>query len=185
MKKILLLATAFVGTMGAFAQTTTPVTTQVQPKADDVIKVINEKHDFGKIVQNTPVNYSFELKNISDKPVVIENTWASCGCTTPEKIVDPIMPGKTVLLKVQYNAAAAAPFTKDVFIKVSGIEQPKTVQITGEVLSQEAFDAFKKDGGKTEKTDKNDNKNAAVPTLPNKESKEKPATTLKPKLTKD
>src|SRR5262245_26787653 len=109
MKKILLLATAFVVTLGAMAQTTTP-----QPKADDVIKLNVEKYDFGKILQNNPVTYSFEIKNISDKPVVVENTWASCGCTTPDKIVDPILPGKTAMLKVQYNAAAAAPFTKDV-----------------------------------------------------------------------
>src|SRR5690242_12567331 len=134
MKKILLLATAIVVTMSAFAQ----------PKADEVIKVNVEKHDFGKIVQNTPVTFSFEIKNISDKPVVVENTWASCGCTTPDKIVDPILPGKTASLKVQYNAAAAAPFTKDVYIKLAGIEQPKTVQITGEVLTQEAFDQQKK-----------------------------------------
>jgi len=142
MKKILLLATAFVVTMGAFAQPTQPVV----PKADDFIKLNVEKHDFGKIVANTPVNYSFEIKNISDKPVVIENTWASCGCTTPKKIVDPIMPGKTAMLEVQYNAAAVAPFTKDVYIKLAGIEQPKSVQITGEVLSQEAYDAYKKGG---------------------------------------
>jgi len=105
MKKILLLATAFVVTMGAFAQTTQPA----GPKADDLIKVNVDKHDFGKIIANTPVNYSFEIKNISDKPIVVENTWASCGCTTPKKIVDPILPGKTALLEVNYNAAAVAP----------------------------------------------------------------------------
>ena len=158
MKKILLLATAFAFTLGAFAQ-----------NADALIKVNTEKHDFGKIVQNTPVSFSFEIKNISDKPVVVENTWASCGCTTPEKIVDPIMPGKTAMLKVQYNAAAAAPFTKDVFIKLAGIDQPKTVQITGEVLTAEAYDAFKKGGTTPAPTEKKD---ATVPTA-------------KPKLTKD
>jgi hypothetical protein len=168
MKKILLLATAFVVTVGAFAQ----------PKADEVIKANTDKHDFGKIVQNTPVTYSFEIKNISDKPVVVENTWASCGCTTPEKITDPILPGKTAMLKVQYNAAAVAPFTKDVYIKLAGIEQPKTVQITGEVLTQEAYDAQKK----------GNNDQPVTKTEPVKESKDgtaKPATSLKPKMTKN
>ena len=101
MKKIFLLATAFVFTLASFGQTE-------QPKAEDLIKVNAEKHDFGKILQGTPVTYTFEIKNVSDKPIVIENTYASCGCTTPEKIVDPILPGKTVPLKVQYNAAAAS-----------------------------------------------------------------------------
>ncbi len=163
MKKILLLATAFAITFGAFAQT----------KADEVIKLNVEKYDFGKIVQNSPVTYSFEIKNISDKPVVVENTWASCGCTTPDKITDPILPGKTALLKVQYNAAAVAPFTKDVYIKLAGIEAPKTVQITGEVLTQEAYDAYKKD-----KKSGNDNNAAKTNT------DSKPTTnTPQPKLT--
>jgi len=143
MKKILLLATAF----------TFSVAVMAQPKADDVVKFNTEKHDFGKIIAGTPVTYSFEIKNTSDKPIVVENSWASCGCTTPEKIVDPIMPGATALLKVQYNAAAAAPFTKDVYVQFTGIAQPKTLQITGEVLSAEAYEAWVKEKDK-EKKDK-------------------------------
>lgn len=138
MKKIVLLSTLFLFGLAAMAQT----------KPDDVLKIASEKHDFGKIKQNVPVTYSFELKNISDKPVIVENSWASCGCTTPEKIEKPIMPGETAKLKVQYNAAAASPFTKDVYIKLAGIDQPKTVVITGEVLTPEAYDAQAKEKGK-------------------------------------
>ena len=135
MKKIFLFASAFVFSLAVMAQPATP-------KFEDVAKFNVEKHDFGKIVAGTPVTYAFQITNISDKPLVVENSWASCGCTTPEKIVDPIMPGKTVSLKVQYNAAAASPFTKDVYVQLTGITQPKTVQITGEVLTKEAFDAW-------------------------------------------
>ena len=141
MKKLVLFATAFMLTLAAFAQ----------PKADDVIKVNTEKHDFGKVKQNVPPVYYFEIKNISDKPVVVENTWASCGCTTPDKITEPIAPGTTVKLKVQYSAASVAPFTKDVYIKLAGIEQPKTVQITGEVLEATAYDTWMKDKSKDDK----------------------------------
>ena len=105
-----------------------------QTKIDEVIKFPAEKHDFGKIKQGVPVSYAFEFKNISDKPVVVENSWATCGCTIPEKIVDPILPGASKKLKVDYNAAAVGTFTKDVYIKIAGVEQPKIVQITGEVV---------------------------------------------------
>ena len=153
MKKILLVASAFMFSLAVMAQ----------PKADDVAKFNVEKHDFGKIKAGTPVTYAFEIKNISDKPLVVENSWASCGCTTPEKIVDPIMPGNTATLKVQYNAAAVSPFTKDVYVQFTGIAQPKTVQITGEVLSAEAYDLWvkenpptnDKEGSKTSKTKPN------------------------------
>jgi hypothetical protein len=123
-------------TVPAAATTAQPAT--AQPSPDDVMKVNTLKHDFGKIPQGKPVTYSFEIKNTSDKPLVVENTYASCGCTTPEKIVEPIAPGATAKLKVQYSAAGVGAFTKDVHIKLAGITQEKVVQITGEVLAPEA-----------------------------------------------
>ena len=139
--------------------------TMAQEKPDDVAKFNVEKHDFSKIKQGTPVTYSFEIKNISDKPLVVENSWASCGCTTPEKIVDPIMPGKTALLKVQYNAAAVAPFTKDVYVQFAGITGPKTVQITGEVLAPEAYDVWVKENGKDKEKNKEKDKTTKTKTV--------------------
>ncbi len=160
MKKILSIAAALVFSFAVNAQTqVTPAVPQV--KADDVVKFNVEKHDFGKIPVGTPVVYTFEIKNISDKPIVVENSWASCGCTTPEKIVDPILPGATAKLKVQYSAAAVSPFTKDVYVQLSGVPQPKTVQITGEVLTAEAFELYTKEQEKikaTEKASKNKTK---------------------------
>ncbi len=138
MKKIFLLASAFMFTVSAMAQ----------PKPEDVIKMNSETHDFGKIKQGEPVTYVFEIKNISDKPVVVENTSASCGCTTPEKPTEPILPGQVGKVKVVYNAAAVAPFTKDVYIKLAGIDAQKIVHITGEVLTAEAYEAYKKENKK-------------------------------------
>jgi hypothetical protein len=145
MKKIVLSVFAFVFTLAAMAQS----------KADSLIKMNAETHDFGKVKQGVPPFYYFEIKNISAQPVVVENTSASCGCTTPEKITEPIAPGATVKLKVQYSAAAAGQFTKDVYIKLAGVDQPKTVHITGEVLSAEAYDTWVKTKGKDIKTTKN------------------------------
>jgi len=116
-----------------------------QTKADDLVSFKEKVYDFGKIKQGTPVTVYFEIKNVSDKPIVVENSWASCGCTTPEKITEPIMPGAATKLKVDYNAAAMGPFTKDVYIKIAGIEQPKSVQIVGEVVAKEAYDQYVKE----------------------------------------
>jgi hypothetical protein len=138
MKKIILLASAFVFSLAAMAQTPSP-------KPDDVIKVNTETHSFGKIKQGTPVTYFFEITNKSNKPIVVENASASCGCTVPEKPSQPIMPGKTDKLKVVYNAAAVGPINKDVYIKLAGIEEQKIVHITGEVLTAEAYEALPKD----------------------------------------
>ncbi len=125
MKKFFLLASAMVFGFAVIAQS----------KKDDKIKFNTETHDFGKIKQGTPVTYFFEIHNNSDKPIVVENASASCGCTVPEKPEKPISPGESGKLKVQYNAATVGPFKKDIFIKLAGVEQPKTVQIVGEVLA--------------------------------------------------
>lgn len=138
MKKIL-----FASLMLAFS-----VVTFAQSKVDATVKMNTERHDFGKIKQGEPVTYAFEIKNVGDKPLVVENSWASCGCTTPEKITEPIQPGASAKLKVQYNAAAVAPFTKDVNIKFAGIDEVKIVKIVGEVLSAEAYAELQKQSAK-------------------------------------
>jgi hypothetical protein len=136
MKKILLVASAFVFGIAAMAQ----------QKVEDVAKFNAQKHNFGKIKQNVPAIYFFEITNISDKPLVVENASASCGCTTPELMPKgAILPGTTVKLKVQYNAAALAMFDKDVFVKFAGIDQPKALKIVGEVLEPVAYDTYVKE----------------------------------------
>ena len=131
MKKLLLIAAAFVVSISAMAQ----------QKADDLIKMNAEKYDFGKIKQGVPVSTFFTITNTTDKPVVIENAWASCGCTTPEYSKEPIAPGASTKLKVGYNAASMGTFTKPVYIKLAGINDPKQVNIVGEVVDANSVTA--------------------------------------------
>lgn len=134
MKKILFLAASFVAGFTAMAQ----------QKADEVIKLNTEKYDFGKIKQGVPVTTFFTITNISNKPVIIENAYAGCGCTTPEYSKEPIAPNGTTKLKVGYNAAAMNHFDKTVSIKVAGFTEPKVIMITGEVLDDKAYEAYTK-----------------------------------------
>lgn len=131
MKKLLFIAAAFVVSISAMAQ----------QKADDLIKMNAEKHDFGKIKQGVPVTTTFTITNTTNKPLVIENAWASCGCTTPEYAKEPIAPGGSTKLKVGYNAAAMGTFTKPVYIKLAGIDEPKQLNITGEVVDANSVTA--------------------------------------------
>jgi hypothetical protein len=138
MKKFALLTAAFIFSLAVMAQT----------KPEDVIKFNTENYNFGKIKQSVPVTYQFEITNISNRPVVVENSRASCGCTTPDKIVDPIAPGQTAKLKVQYNAGALGQFNKEVYVKLAGVDQEKIIRISGEVLDATSYDAWIKSKGK-------------------------------------
>lgn len=91
------------------------------------------KHNFGKIKQNIPVSYNFIFTNKGTEKIIIEEATASCGCTIPEKPSQPILPGKTSFIKVQYNAAALGSFNKQVYVKVFGYNDRITLNISGEV----------------------------------------------------
>ena len=131
MKKLFLLAAAFVTGFAVMAQ-----------KADEVIKVNNDTYNFGKIKQGVPVTTFFTVTNTSDKPVVLESVVASCGCTTPEWSKEPIAPNSSAQIKVGYNAASPTAFTKDVTIRLAGIQEAKIIHITGEVLTADAYTAY-------------------------------------------
>lgn len=96
------------------------------------------KHNFGKIKQNVPVSYVFKFTNNSDKPLIIENAVAGCGCTTPEYPKQPIAKGKEGTIKVTYNAATMGVFTKDVTVKFANVQQPVVLNIVGEVIEAKA-----------------------------------------------
>ena len=78
------------------------------------------EHDFGKIPQNKPVYYYFEVTNKSQAPIKIESVNATCGCTTPEWNKEEIQPGATDRIKVGYNAASEGAFEKPITIIYNG-----------------------------------------------------------------
>lgn len=115
-----------------------------QNKADEVVKFKETVYDFGKIKQGVPVTHDFEFTNISDKPVVVENATASCGCTTPTWPQAPIAKGKTDKIKAGFNAAAPGAFTKQITVKLAGVDLPTQLTIKGEVLSAESYSKLEK-----------------------------------------
>lgn len=109
-------------------------------KAEDVIKFKEIRHNFGKIKQGVPVTHDFIFANIGNEPLVIETASASCGCTTPTWPQQPIMKTKEDKLKAGFNAAAAGPFEKTIFVKLKGVDAPYELKISGEVLAAADFD---------------------------------------------
>ena len=85
MKKLIVLFTMILGV--SFA-------TQAQTKPAD-FKFDKETFDFGKIPTTKPVSVEFKFTNIGEKPLIITNVAASCGCTVPEWPKTPIKKGQT------------------------------------------------------------------------------------------
>jgi hypothetical protein len=132
MKKLFLLASATLLTIGVFAQ-------DQAKKAEDVVKFKELSYDFGKIKQGSPVTHDFIFTNISNSPVIIESAVPSCGCTTPVKPEGAIPQGKDNKIQAGFNAANVGPFNKSITVKVAGVDLPVQLKITGEVLTADAY----------------------------------------------
>ncbi len=117
-------------------------------KAEELVKFKETVYNFGKIKQGVPVTHEFQFTNISDKPIVVESATASCGCTTPSWPQAPIAKGKADKIKAGFNAAAPGAFTKQITVKLAGVEVPTQVTIKGEVLNADAYAKFEKSKGK-------------------------------------
>lgn len=68
--------------------------------------------DYGNVKPGSDGIRFFTVTNTGDKPLVLSNVKASCGCTTPDFSTDPIMPGKSAKIKVGYNTTLNGGFNK-------------------------------------------------------------------------
>lgn len=95
-----------------------------------------KSHDFGTIQEaKGPVSCIFEFTNTGDKPLLIIDATASCGCTRPEFPTKPIKPGKKGKIKVTYSPIGRpGAFKKSIKVKTNGKERSTTLRIEGTVI---------------------------------------------------
>ncbi len=68
------------------------------------VQIIDSVYDFGSVKEGDIVEYNFRFKNTGNKPLIIFEATASCGCTVPEKPEHPVKPGEIGFLKVKFNS---------------------------------------------------------------------------------
>ncbi|MDN3676153.1 DUF1573 domain-containing protein [Flavobacterium paronense] len=151
MKRIILLAAITVfGVATSNAQTAkktakkadTPAKVET-PKVDGAGMVFeNETIDYGTIPHNADGKREFVFVNNGNKPLVIESTQGSCGCTVPSKPEGAIAPGAKGVIGVKYATDRVGPFTKTVTIKSNAVgQETKVVTIKGTILPDAPADA--------------------------------------------
>lgn len=93
-------------------------------------------HYFGEIQEaDGKVSHTFVLKNEGQKPLVISNVTASCGCTTPEWTKEPIPTGQTGTVKVTYDPKnRPGSFMKTVRVYGNGMQNGFILTIRGKVV---------------------------------------------------
>ncbi|HMX36009.1 MAG TPA: DUF1573 domain-containing protein [Ferruginibacter sp.] len=132
MKKLLLLATAFTLGTSLFAQ----------KKVADVAKFDTETINQGNLKLNEPKEVKFIVTNISNEPLIIEQASPTCGCTIGDYTKSPIAPGATGFISAKFNAASVGHFDKHLTVKFAGVDETKSITITGDVLEPAAYEKW-------------------------------------------
>ena len=102
-----------------------------------IIHLLEDTFDFGDVMEGSVVSHTFVFKNTGKKPLVIYEVNASCGCTTPTWSKEPVAPGETGELKVDFDSKFKnGPFSKFVQLRSNAHNAPSTfVVIQGNVVS--------------------------------------------------
>lgn len=73
--------------------------------------------ELGKIQEGGVLEVSWRFKNTGNKPLIISNASASCGCTVAEKPEAPIAPGGEGIIKAKFDSKdRTGAQRKDVYV---------------------------------------------------------------------
>jgi len=118
MKKTMWLVLAIVGTFGiacqsnkASEQSKATVENTQQQSTDSAkteefseIKFEETEHNFGDITEGDVVKHIFKFTNTGNKPLTIKGVEVSCGCTTTSYTKEPVAPGATGEIQLQFSS---------------------------------------------------------------------------------
>jgi len=138
MKKLLigalslsLLAACSGNTTSSTATTGAAVTPANAPK----IKFDNDAFDFGKIKKGDKVSHEYKFVNEGKSPLIISDSYATCGCTKPEWPHTPITPGGSGVVKVTFDSAGKSGLQdKQITVVANTLPANNIVHLVGEVL---------------------------------------------------
>lgn len=78
------------------------------PEKQPKIEFETIKYNYGTIKEGDHVKYTFKFKNTGKGNLIISNASASCGCTVPEYTEEPVKPGDSGEVRVDFNSAGKA-----------------------------------------------------------------------------
>jgi len=88
------------------------------------------EHDFGTIINGTPVETVFKYTNTGKAPLVVSNIKSTCGCTVPQDWnKDPLAPGETAQFTVKFNGRGSNQVSKTITLTTNTEKGSEAVKI--------------------------------------------------------
>lgn len=94
------------------------------------------KHNFGAFPESSPkVTCTFKFKNTGDKPLIIHQAMASCGCTVPTYTKKPVQPGESGEIHIAYDGTGKFPghFRKSIAIRSNASKEIVRLVVEGDM----------------------------------------------------
>jgi hypothetical protein len=107
------------------------------PNAQDSIIFNKLEHDYGTVERGGDGLCEFTFTNKGDKPLIVSNVRASCGCTVPQWTREPVASGEKGSVKVRYNTNITGAFNKTVIVNSNAANQMVSLRIKGKVVKPE------------------------------------------------
>jgi hypothetical protein len=125
------------GSVAATSDATTEDNTATEATPEAAAQIIFEEneYDFGRVVAGEVVKHTFKFTNTGSVPLLIQHASASCGCTVPRWPKEPIAPGETGEIAVEFNSQGRVG-SQNKTVTVLANTQPNANMVTlkGEVL---------------------------------------------------
>lgn len=106
-----------------------------QAAQNDSIVFDKLEHDYGTVEKGGDGNCVFTFTNKGQKPLVLSNVRASCGCTVPQWPREPIAPGEKGEIKVKYNTKTVGSFNKSVTVHSNAANNVVSLRVKGQVVA--------------------------------------------------
>jgi hypothetical protein len=100
----------FVGVFSIFGGCISDPNEAILEKANSDEKFVTDiewaatEKNLGIIEEGQKIEVMYQFTNKGTKPLVIKSATATCGCTVPELPKEPIMPGKSGMLKAVFDS---------------------------------------------------------------------------------
>ena len=103
------------------------------------------EHDFGQIMNGTPVETTFYYTNTGKSPLVVTDIKSTCGCTVPQGwSKEPLMTGASSQFSVKFNGKGANKTSKTITLTTNTEKGLEQVKITAFITPDPNAPAVKK-----------------------------------------
>ncbi len=121
---------------GAKAETKTEAVVADNANAPEIVfeKTV---HDYGTIAYKGDGKCDFKFTNTGQEPLILTKVRSSCGCTVPKWPREPILPGQSEVINVEYKTNRIGRINKTITVQSNAKNNSVVLRIQGQVQKPE------------------------------------------------